>query len=76
MSFRELADALAQLANRRENFAVQIQLQELPRETVGDPNVLVADDQTAGEAAILVLPDIVSILVKDLNPLILAVCHP
>jgi len=48
----------------------------LARKTVGDPNVFVPDDQTARQPLIFVLANVVAILVKDLNSLILTVRYP
>src|SRR5579872_4379492 len=76
MSLSEFADSIPQLADRRHNIPLHIQLQQLARKTVSDPNIFVSNDQAARQAAILMLPDILSVLVKDLNPLILAIRHP
>jgi hypothetical protein len=59
-----------------ENLLIQIQPQKLARETVDHVNVLAADVERARQSGVLDFADVLSVLVEDLNSLVLTVRHP
>src|SRR5262249_48940217 len=74
--FAELADAVAGLANDREHFALEIELQHLTREAVHHEDRVLTDVEAARQSCELHLTDERALVVEDLNALVLAIGHP
>src|SRR5262249_485475 len=76
LGLTELPRSRANLPRRREHLAVEIQAKNLPGESVHHINVLIANLKRTRQSGVLHFPDVVSVLIKDLNSLIFTIGDP
>ena len=74
--FAKLAGTLSWFAERGEDPAVQIKLDELTCEAVDHVDVLTSDVEAARQPLVFDFPDERPVLLEDLDPLILSIRNP
>src|SRR5208282_4371919 len=67
----ELPQSPPSLSRRRKYLAVEIQAKNLPGESVSHINVLIANLKRTRQPSVLHFPNVIAVLIKDLNSLIL-----
>src|SRR5882724_4152713 len=76
VGFAELTRPAAGLARRGEDLAVEVQAQDVAGEPVHHVDVSIADLEGTRQPGVFQFPDVGSVLIEDLDPLVLAIGDP